>query len=133
LETVKRFRLLVVKGSLLLTFAVAGLVFIFDATAAKGMLIGGLASTLGFWIMARNLELANKSGNRLKFAAYAWLVIRMALYTAVLVKGYSLDAPGLHGFFGAAGGLFTVRLVVTVLGLTGLDLEKGKLEDGEYR
>jgi hypothetical protein len=133
LETVKRFRLVVVKGSLLLTLAAAVVIIFFDAIAAKGVVIGGLASTLGFWIMARNLELANKSGNTLKFAAYAWLVIRMVLYTAVLVKGYSLDAPGLHGFFGAAGGLFTVRLVVTVLGMTGLDLEKGDWEDGEYR
>jgi hypothetical protein len=119
----KAFRFLIVKASLLLTIVAAGLAFPWDSIAAKGVLLGGVASTLGFWIAARNLQLANAPENALKFRSRGWFAIRMLLYLAVLFKGYSLDVAHLHGFFGAAGGLFAVRLVVTVIGLTGWDLK----------
>lgn len=140
----KPFRLIVVQSSLLLTGAASAFSLLFDAVAAKGILLGGLAGVLGFWIVARetdratrepltnprNDEVANPGTDTLKSARprvtlpRKWFALRMLLYTGALVKGYTLDPVYLRGFLGVAGALMIVRLVVTVIGITGWDLKK---------
>jgi len=149
---------MVVRYSLVLTGVTSVVCLAFDTMAAKGALLGGLASVLGFWIVARETdratrdpilpareaeipdlteEVENPAADTLQSARLhaalprlhvtlprKWFAVRMLLYTAALVKGYSLDTVHLRGFVAVAGALMVVRLVVTVVGVTGWDLKK---------
>jgi hypothetical protein len=123
-EVVKRFRNLVIRLSLGVT-GVAGIcAFPINAAFAKGVVMGGLASTLGFSILARNIEVANAPPDRVKFGTRKWLAARMLVYSLTLLAAYRVDAAHLWGFLGAALGLLVVRLTVTFVGVTGWDLTK---------
>ncbi len=135
---------MVVRWSLSLTGVAAVLAVLFDVVVAKGVLLGGLASVLGFWIVARETDRATREplleGGKNEVETPGtdglesapprvtlprkWFALRMLLYTGALVKGYSLDPVYLRGFAAAAVGLMVVRLVVTVVGVTGWDLRE---------
>jgi hypothetical protein len=134
----KLFRMMVVRMSLLLTCLLAGGAFCVSASAGRGVLLGGFVSVLAFWLSARAAEKtagqASESGgspevaipgtNKLMFASLGSQALRMVLYGAAVYKGYTLDPIGLSGCWGAVGGLFVVRVVVSVLAITGWDLKK---------
>lgn len=116
---VKAFRLVVVRLSLLATLALGVAAFVFDPALAKGLILGGLARTAGFWTTARGGQFENVSANRLQWITYTWFALRMVLYALVLVKAYSLDTEHLHGFFGAAAGLMIVRAMIAITVMAG--------------
>jgi len=123
-EPLKRFRLMAVRASLLLTAVAAFGAYLVNAALGKGVLIGGVGGTLAFWLMARSLErLAGLDAHRVKWYAAKWTFLRWGIYAAVLVRAYHWDPDGLHGFWGAAAGLMIVRAVAALLGLTGLDMK----------
>ena len=102
LESYKRFRLLTVGIALLVTLALAAIAWFINPLTAQGVLLGGLAGILGFWIIAIRLEkVARMKPNKVHFAALTWSVYRYALYGAVLYKTFTLDReypyPGLIG------------------------------------
>ena len=93
--------------------------------ASIGLLLGGLAGTLVFWVTAQKMEkLATKNSNAVYSVPMTWRVAGMAVYALVLVRAYTLDREGLSGLIAAAVGLFLIRIAMVALGLTGLDLPR---------
>jgi len=93
--------------------------------AVQGVLLGALAGTLGFWIMAVRLEkVAYTQPEKIHFFALTWSMMRFLLYGAVLLRAHFLDRDSLHGIIGAVVGIFIIRLVLLFLGITGADRGK---------
>ncbi len=136
METLRRFRVLAVRLSLLVT-AIAALAggLAVDLMVAKAILMGGIAGTLVFWVTALKVErLAILPAGKVKSSAYRWSFLRLAVYVVVLIRGYMMDPEGLRGLLGAAGGILIIRVVLVFLGLTGLDLKQDESEaDGANR
>ena len=135
MEEFRRFRLLTVRLSLLATAVAAACVFPFHAVASKALLGGGIGGVLAFWIVAfRTEKLASRGGNALKSGVVRLTLLRVALYAVVLGWAYTLDRDSIWGIVAAASGLFIVRFVVVILGLTGLDLRAEERNgDGAHR
>lgn len=124
LAPLRRFRLMAVRLALLLTALGSGALVLWNRPAAQGFLMGGIAGILGFWIMAIRLEkLANKAALNVKSAILAWGTVRLAVYGAVLFRAYTLDRERMLGLLGATAGIFVIRIVMTFLGVTGMDLK----------
>jgi len=121
---VTRFRRVVLLLSLALTVILAALALSFGKSAAQGVMLGGTAALLGFEISVRTFRLEKRSGDQVKFWPSIWWVIRFFAYLAALLKGYSLDTMQYRGLFGALAGLLIVRVIVMVVGVTGIDLKK---------
>ncbi len=117
---------MVVQGSLALTGVLAALTYLlFSKVETLGLLLGAVAGILGFWVPARRLEkFASASEGRVYSLPFWWRVLEFALYILVLTRAYYLDRVTLRGFLAAVVGLFIVRLVTVVVGLTGLDLKQ---------
>lgn len=128
LAPVRRFRHLSVRFGLLTTMALAaGAYGLFSADAAQGVLLGGLAGVLGFWIIAIRLEkLATMKPQKVHFAALTWTSFRFLLYGAVLLRAFYLDREHLHGIIGAVVGILVIRFVMIAIGLTNADRPAGK-------
>lgn len=123
----KPFRLTAVALSLLVSVLATAAVYGFNPIAAKGLLGGGMAGTLAFWIVARRVEkLASQGTNSIESAIHVWTFLRMGLFAITLWWAYTLDRDTLHGVIAAACGLFINIAVLAFLGVTGLDqkLEK---------
>ncbi len=120
------FRLLAVRIALALTLLAALIVYpTVGRPATVGLLMGGIAGTLVFWVTARQLEkLAMQTDNALYSVPVKWRLAGLAVYAVVLVRGYTLDREGLTGLVAACAGLFAIRVAVVLLGVTGLDLPK---------
>ncbi|MFP4173112.1 MAG: ATP synthase subunit I [Candidatus Hydrogenedentota bacterium] len=121
----KQFRLLTVQLTTLATVVCAALALVFDRALAHGVLLGGIAGALSFWLMARRIgKVASEAPSKLQSTAFRWTLVRIALYGVVLYRAYTLDVDTGYGLIGAAGGLFLVKLAMILLGAAGLDLTK---------
>lgn len=120
------FRIFAVRICLALTILSAVAVYpVLGRVASVGLLMGGLAGALVFWITARQVEkVAIQTGNALYSLPVKWRLAGLTIYVAVLVRGYTLDKERFIGLFTVAAGLFVIRLAVVILGITGLDLPK---------
>jgi hypothetical protein len=126
-EPLRRMRLMAVQLALTLSVAAGGVAFLFDKTVALGLLMGGVAGVVAFWIVAVRLERPATGPKRGVYSpAVRWSLIRLVIYAVTLWRAYLLDRETMRGLFAAAAGLFIIRLVVVFLGLTGLDLEQGE-------
>jgi len=124
----------VVRYALLATGVTSVLALLLGASGAQGVLLGGISASVLFWISSRGAENALRrvhensvempGMNRVKLAAFGGFAVRMLVYGVALYKGYTLDPAGLRGFWGVAAGLLMVRVAVTIIGVTGLDLKK---------
>ena len=124
MEIVRRFRSMVLRYAIIMiAFASILSVFISEALA-RGVLMGGLAGLLAFWFLVRNAEFANGAEDGVKSRLRLWLMVRMVWYSAVLFKAYGLDTAHCHGLIGAVAGLLLIRVAVSVVGITGWDLQK---------
>lgn len=127
MEPLRRLRLMAVQLALTLTVAVGGVAFLFDKTVALGLLMGGVAGVVAFWIVAVRVErLAARPKRGVYSRTVRWSLIRLAIYAVTLWRAYLLDSETMRGLFAAVAGLFIIRLVVAFLGLTGLDLKQGE-------
>lgn len=121
----RRFRLSVVRWSLVVTGIATGIAWYLDPAAGQGLLIGGLAAVVGFWIFARQMEkLARLEKSNVHSHVLRWSGVRLALYGAAIYKGYTLDPDTMYGLLGAVIGIFIIRFVTVFFGVTGLDLSK---------
>ncbi len=129
LAPLRKFRLTAVRGSLLITLVMAGVAFPFHRVVAHGLLLGGIAGILGFWIIAVRLQkLVSNPQQDVRFAALTMTGWRFALYGVVLYRSYCLDRDGYSGLLGAMAGIWVIRFVLIFLGLTGIDM-KAKSDD----
>lgn len=130
----KRFRLMAVRLSLLVTLVFAGIAWLIDPVSAQGVLLGGFAGILGFWIIAIRLEkVAHLKPEKVQFAALTYSALRFALYGLALYKSFTLDRETMHGLLGGLVGIMTIRFVLVFIGVTGLDKRvwKGASDDSE--
>jgi len=123
-EVLIRFRLLCVRLSLFLTAVLTLSAFMVSRPAGFGVLMGGLAGTVVFWIGARRTEqVAQRDPGKLRWHAYGWALMQTAVYALILYRGITLDPESYHGLLGAVAGLFLIRVAAVFLGITGLDLK----------
>ncbi len=124
LRPLRRFRLAAVRLSLLVTMVMATAACLFvDGAAAQGVLLGGVAGVLGFWIMGVRLEkLANIAPGKIYFSALTWTSLRFLLYGAALTRAYMIDREELHGLLGAVAGILVIHFVMIFMGLTGIEM-----------
>ena len=121
-EPLKQFRLLAVRMTLVAIAILAGGAWFYDPISAQGVLLGGLAGVLGFWIIAIRLEkVVRLNPEKVQFAALTWSAYRFALYGAVLYKTFTLDKETYHGLIGGLMGIMLIRFVLFVVGATGMD------------
>ena len=124
LAPLRKFRRTAVRLALSITALMAAATFPFHRVAAQGILLGGFAGVLGFWIIAVRLQkLALKPQQNVKFAALTMTGYRFALYGVVLYRAYALDREDYTGLLGAMAGIMVIRFVLIYLGLTGIDLK----------
>lgn len=118
-DSFHRFSRLTIGVTLVLTTAVAGFLALYDAAAAKGFLLGGLAGAAGFWLMAnRARTMGSIAPEELPYRIYRWAFVRIALYAGFLALAYRVDGREYHGLIAAVFGLLMIRVVLTGLGLT---------------
>lgn len=131
MEVSRRFRLTFVRIGLPLLGIAAGIAYAIDPVAAHGLLLGGLAGLVGFWMMARSLEkLALDRPEKLQFAVLRWTFVRMGLYAAAFIRAFTLDREDYHGLLGAVAGFLVIRAVLIYLGVTGRDLAPQEARNG---
>ena len=122
METLTRFRLTVVRYTLLLTAVCAGVAWPFNPVVSKGLLLGGLAGAVGFWVNAFVVrKLAQPEGNRLTYVAFKWTIVRLFFYALAIYKAYTLDREHNYGLIAAVLGIFLVQLVMITIAFTGAD------------
>ena len=116
-----------VRLSLLLSFLIAAVTyFTFDRIIAQGLLIGGIAGTLTFWILAfRVQKLASAASDQVKLTSWISSALRYSIYAAALTRAYYLDTETYHAFISAAIGLLIIHVVLVFLAFTGIDM-RGK-------
>jgi hypothetical protein len=125
MNTLKRFRLMAVRLSLALSVVAAGITFfVADRVIAQGLLMGGLAGTLAFWLLSFRVEkLATAPPGQLKLISLRWSAFRYAIYGVALYRAYVLDTETYHAFIAAAVGLLIIHVVLVFLALTGMDMQ----------
>ena len=126
LKPLRRFRLAAVRLSLSITIVMAVAAYVLtDAAAAQGVLLGGFAGVLGFWIIGVRLEkLATMAPGKVHFAALTWTSLRFLLYGAALIRAYMIDREELHGMLGAIAGILVIHFVMIFMGLTGMEMPR---------
>ncbi len=125
MRVLRRFRLMTVRFSLILTLVAAAIGFKFEREVGLGIAMGGIAGVLGFWLLASRMEkVAIVSPDKVKSCFQKWSLIKFAIYGATLWRAYSFDPERGYCMLGAVAGLFVVRVVMAFMGFTGLDLKK---------
>lgn len=124
MESLVKFRLFAVRIALGITLLAAVLCYpLFGRAASIGLLLGGLAGVLVFWVTARRVEkVAQQGTDMISSVPLTWRFAGLLVYAIVLARAYTLDREGLSGLIAAAVGLFMIRIAAIVLGVTGLDL-----------
>ncbi len=121
-DPLRRFRLMAVRLSMTIVIVCAVIAYTFDPIAAQGVLLGGIAGVLGFWVIAVRLEkVAREKPEKVQYAALTWSFYRYALYGIVLYKAFALDRTSYHGLLGALVGIFAIRFVLMYLAITARD------------
>jgi len=116
----RRFRISTVRMMLIAVVVLAGLSLLISRIATQGVLLGGFAAILGFWIIAVRLEkLTVVNPQKVRFAALTMSTLRYLLYGVVLYKAFTLDQETYHGLLGAVIGVFGVRYTLVFVGISG--------------
>lgn len=124
---IKRFRYFAVGLSLGATVVSVSVSFLLGLRIiGMGLLYGGLAGTVTFWILAYRVQkFAEQDPHAIQSEVYRWTFVRLVIYGVALYRAYTLDTITYHGLFAALAGLFIIRLVLTVLAVTGWDKKRG--------
>jgi hypothetical protein len=121
-DALKDFRLKVVRFTLILTIAATAGAWIWSAVMAKGVLMGGIAGTIGFWITGNNVQkLASPDAANIQYLAVKWTLVRLLFYALAIYKGHTLDREHHYGLIAAVIGIFFVQIVMIIIAFTGLN------------
>ncbi|MBX3176712.1 MAG: ATP synthase subunit I [Candidatus Hydrogenedentes bacterium] len=122
METLVRFRQATVKYTLLLTVIGAAALWPLNIPAAKGLLMGGIAGVLGFWINAFAVQkLASSDPDKITFTAVKWTFVRLFFYALAIYRSYTLDTERYYGMIAAVLGVFLVKFVMITVAFANLD------------
>lgn len=127
MESLRRLRLMSVKLGLAAAVVSSAILYYFNPIAARGLLLGGVAGTLVFWIVAYRAEkLASADGDQLQFPGFSfrYALLRFSVYILALGRAYYIDPERYHAFIAAAIGLFIIRFVLVFLAFTEMDLKE---------
>lgn len=95
--------------------------YYFEPAIGLGILLGGTAGIITFWMLALRVEqFAQTQPEKLQSATFRWALTRLVVYAIALGVAFQLDDQQ-HGFIAAALGIFIIRFVAIFLGATGLD------------
>jgi hypothetical protein len=120
LEPLITFRVAVARYTLLLASVCAAAAWPFDPNVSKGVLLGGFAGTIGFWITARNMGVLTTPGaEKLELYAFKWALVRLGCYGAAISLAFTFDREDYHGLIGAVAGIFLVQIVMVGRALRG--------------
>lgn len=129
-DPLRRFRLMAVRISMTIVMVCSALAYTFDSILAQGVLMGGIAGALGFWVIAIRLaKVAREKPSKVQYAALTWSFYRYALYGLVLYKAFALDRDEYHGLLGALIGIFIIRFVLMYLAISGRDQQPDQSDD----
>ena len=113
MEPLITFRVAVARYTLLLAFVCAAAAWPFDPNVSKGVLLGGFAGVIGFWITARNMGVLTTPGaEKLELYAFKWALVRLGCYGAAISLAFTFDREDYHGLIGAVAGIFLVQIVM---------------------
>ena len=113
MEPLNTFRVGVARYTLLLAFVCAAAAWPFDPNISKGVLLGGFAGTLGFWITARNMSVLTTPGaEKLELYAFKWALVRLGCYGAAISLAWTFDREQYHGLIAAVLGILLVQVVM---------------------
>jgi len=125
MNVIKRFRLSVIKYSIIVVAISSLIALYFNTIIAHGILVGGLAAALGFWVFTIKLQkVASAPSASVQSAVLKLALFRYGLYAAALIRGYTLDPDSMFGLLGAVLGIFIIRFVTIFHGFSGVDLKK---------
>lgn len=120
MEPLNTFRVAVARYTLLLAFGFAVAAWPFDPNASKGVLVGGFAGTIGFWITARNMSVLTTPGAAgLEVYAFKWALVRLGCYGAAISIAWTFDRETYHGLIAAVLGILLVQVVMIGRALVG--------------
>ena len=119
LASVRRFRNNAVLISIGITAASAiGARVVFGPIPARGIVLGGIAGILGFWIIAVRLQrLLPAPPEKVKFFVLTMSAYRFAMYGAALGVAFMLDRDKGTGLAGAVAGILIIRFVLVAYGV----------------
>lgn len=121
METLARFRLAVVRYTLVLTAVCTAFAWPLNTAAAKGVLMGGIAGAIGFWLNALAVrKLASPDAAGLPSMAIKGTFVRLLFYALAIYKAYTLDREHYYGLIAAVLGIFLVQVVMITVAFTSL-------------
>ena len=124
MEVIQSFRQTVLRYSIVAIGVTTAIAYIFNAAVAKGLFLIGVTNLLLFWGYTRTLLVANPATDGLKSHTSKWGLIRFAAYATAAYTAYKVDPLHLRGLFGAVAALLLIRIVMMVVGITGIDQKK---------
>ena len=124
-DPLSRLRITAVRMSMFFIMVIAAVAFMYDRIAAQGVLLGGIAGVLGFWVIAIRLEkVARTNPSKVQYASLTWSFYRYLLYGVVLYRAFKLDVETYHGLLGALVGIFVIHYVLIYIGIRGRTLQE---------
>jgi hypothetical protein len=118
---VAQFRTRLLRISLALLGGCAAAAAFYDINVALGMLLGGFAGTLAFWLLARRVEqFQGMSSAEVQVAAMRGTLVRLGVYAAALWAAYLLDPSSRAPLAAAIFGILIPRFVMYGLAFTNL-------------
>ncbi|HNR32543.1 MAG TPA: ATP synthase subunit I [Candidatus Hydrogenedentes bacterium] len=120
-------------GSATLAVSVAGTAW-FDTAAVAGLLLGGAAGLVGFWLLATRVErLRGRMPQHPERFWAVWTAARFGLYAAALLASWFIDPARLYALIAAAAGLLLMQPVQMAAAFLSLNRDIVKQDDDGKR
>ena len=111
----------VVRYTLALTAAVTLGALPLNTVVARGVLLGGIAGAIGFWLNTLVFRrIATQDPATLTSTAVKWSFVRLMFYALAIYTAYTLDREQYHGLFAAVVGILLVQVVMVTIAFTRL-------------
>lgn len=121
------FRARLTRISLVLLGLSALVAMAWDVNLALGVMLGGAAGLLAFWLLSRRVQqFTELSGTEIQVAAMRGTIVRLGVYAAALLAAYRLDPTGRMPLLAAIYGLMVPRVVMYGLAFTSLRRPAGE-------
>lgn len=121
MEELKRMRVLGSGVAAALVALSAGTAAWFDARVALGLLLGGSAGIVSFWLLAVRVARMAQAGTAAEpFFTLRGTLLRLAIYAVTLGTALALDSERYYALIAAVAGLLLMRPALMVVVFAGL-------------